>query len=218
MPKRVIPLTPASADQAMPREKPYKLFDGDGLYIEVQPSGSKFWRMKYRQKSGKENVLSFGRYPDVSIEKAREHAHQAHQMLRKKLDPRTEFNREKLYPPPKPIPLDELIDEAQWGHVQASILRVTRDAIRHLHAALFPAIARLPADAARRSMQRAAMRQVETVGLQSIYGQLENIAAALAGGYLLSGVSAQELAIAMTDARNHKRRSGDKAASKPQHV
>lgn len=139
MPKRAIPLTAASADQAMPREKLYKLFDGDGLYLEVQPSGAKSWRMKYHQKNGRENVLTFGRYPDISIAQAREYAHTARQMLKHELDPRTEFNWQKLNPPPAPIPLERLIDENDWEHVQASILRVARHTIQQLEAALFPA-------------------------------------------------------------------------------
>ena len=57
---------------ARPQEKIYRLFDGGGLYLEVTPQGSKLWRMKFRQPNGKENRLSFGKYPDVSLEQARQ--------------------------------------------------------------------------------------------------------------------------------------------------
>ena len=73
MSKYVLRLTDALFKQAAPKDKLYKLSDGAGLYIEVQPSGSKVWRMKYRQQGGGESVLTFGRYPEVSIAKAREH-------------------------------------------------------------------------------------------------------------------------------------------------
>jgi hypothetical protein len=56
---------------AEPKDKPYRLFDGLGLYIEVAPSGTKAWRVKYRFQ-GKEKRLSLGIYPDISIELARE--------------------------------------------------------------------------------------------------------------------------------------------------
>ena len=56
--------------QAAPRERDWKLSDGGGLYILVWPNGSKLWRMKYRQH-GREKKLSFGRYPEVSLRKAR---------------------------------------------------------------------------------------------------------------------------------------------------
>ena len=52
-------------------ERPYKLADGEGLFLLVKANGSKLWRMKYRYR-GKEKLLSFGAYPDVGIAAARE--------------------------------------------------------------------------------------------------------------------------------------------------
>ena len=95
MSKYVLRLTDALIKQAAPKDKLYKLSDGAGLYIEVQTSGSKVWRMKYLQQGGGESVLTFGRYPELSIAKAREHWLTAHQMLERKQDPRIEFNSAK---------------------------------------------------------------------------------------------------------------------------
>jgi hypothetical protein len=215
MPKRAIPLTTTSANQAAPREKLYKLFDGDGLYLEVQPGGSKSWRMKYRQKNGRENVLTFGRYPDISIAQAREYAHTARQMLKHELDPRTEFNWQKLNPPPAPIPLERLLGETDWERVQASIVLVARHTIQHLEATLFPAIANIPTNAARNSIQRASARQIENAGLLDICRRLEDIATALAGTYLRTGMNADELVFAMKDRRDRTRRASDIADFKP---
>lgn len=64
-------LTDTAARNAKPREKPYKLSDGHGLYLQVDPSGSKLWRLKYRFND-KEKRLSFGVYPVVSLAHARE--------------------------------------------------------------------------------------------------------------------------------------------------
>lgn len=72
MPKRVPPLTRLQIRSAKPAEKPYKLADGGGLYIEVTPADGKHWRMKYRRPSGKEGKLHFGAFPAVSISDARE--------------------------------------------------------------------------------------------------------------------------------------------------
>jgi hypothetical protein len=72
MPKRVPPLTQLQIKNAKPREKPYKLADGGGLYLEVTQAGGKHWRMKYRQPNGKENKLHFGAFPAVSLLDARE--------------------------------------------------------------------------------------------------------------------------------------------------
>ena len=71
MPKRIKPLCALEVRNAKPRETPYKLFDGGGLYLLVTPAGGKHWKMKYRQANGKENVLSFGSYPEMSLEQAR---------------------------------------------------------------------------------------------------------------------------------------------------
>lgn len=209
MPKRIPPLSEAKIDQAMPREKPYKLFDGAGLFIEVQPSGSKIWRMKYRQPDRSENALTFGRYPEVSIAKARENMWTARKMLKHALDPRTEFNHEKLHPQPQPVPLDELFDGADWSHVQTSIWQTAQYTIHHLEATLFPALARIPTDDTRRSIQRVCTRKIEQAGLQDLYRHLEDIATALAGSYLSKGMSADELAIAMKDNRKRMRRAID---------
>lgn len=56
---------------AKPKEKSYKLSDGGGLYIEISPSGGKWWRYKYRF-GGKEKRISLGTYPDTSLADARE--------------------------------------------------------------------------------------------------------------------------------------------------
>ncbi len=53
--------------KAKAKERPYKLADGEGLFLLVQPNGSKLWRLKYRYR-GKEKLLSFGAYPDIGID------------------------------------------------------------------------------------------------------------------------------------------------------
>ena len=64
-------LTNIQIINAKPREKSYKLFDSEGLYLQVNPTGSKCWRLKYRFNK-KERTLSFGQYPEVSLSEARE--------------------------------------------------------------------------------------------------------------------------------------------------
>ncbi len=54
-----------------PGPKPRKMYDGDGLYLIINPTGSRLWRMKYRY-AGKEKSLSFGKYPHTSLKRARE--------------------------------------------------------------------------------------------------------------------------------------------------
>jgi hypothetical protein len=81
-----VPLTDMAARNAKPREKPYKLSDSKGLYLQVQPNGSKLWRLKYRF-NGKERRLAFGAYPEVTLSRARERQIEARRVLDRGIDP-----------------------------------------------------------------------------------------------------------------------------------
>ena len=79
-------LTDTAVRNAKPKAKPYKLPDGKGLYLLVSPAGGKLWRLKYRF-AGKEKLLSFGGYPDVSLAEARDRRDEARKKLANKIDP-----------------------------------------------------------------------------------------------------------------------------------
>ncbi|HEX7113696.1 MAG TPA: integrase arm-type DNA-binding domain-containing protein [Steroidobacter sp.] len=81
-----MPLTEARIRAARPREKPYKLFDGGGLYLLVTPGGGRWWRLKYRY-GGRECGISLGIYPDVSLKAARERRDEARRLLASGVDP-----------------------------------------------------------------------------------------------------------------------------------
>ncbi len=72
--------------KAKPEEKPYKLTDGDGLYLLVEPKGGKYWRMAYRY-GGKQKTLAIGVYPEVALAEARVRRHEARKLLRNNVDP-----------------------------------------------------------------------------------------------------------------------------------
>ncbi|EAY4976095.1 tyrosine-type recombinase/integrase [Salmonella enterica] len=79
-------LTARQVSTAKPTDKPYKLSDGGGLYLLVNPNGSRYWRMKYRY-AGKEKLLSIGVYPDVTLAEARDKRTQAKRILAAGDDP-----------------------------------------------------------------------------------------------------------------------------------
>lgn len=81
-----MPLTDTTIRNAKPKNKPYKLSDGGGLFLQVQPGGGKWWRYKYRFV-GKEKLLALGAYPDVSLAEARERHSQARKALAAGIDP-----------------------------------------------------------------------------------------------------------------------------------
>lgn len=79
---------------AKPKEKFYKLSDGKSLYLLVNPNGSKLWRLKYRF-AGKEKTLSFGPYPEVSLNEAREKRDDARAKVKSGIDPSEERREAK---------------------------------------------------------------------------------------------------------------------------
>lgn len=70
-----------------PTQKPKRYSDGLGLFIEVKPTGSKLWRMAYRFE-GKQKLLSFGKYPIITLARARELCIEAKRELSEGIDPR----------------------------------------------------------------------------------------------------------------------------------
>lgn len=81
-----MPLSDTAIRNAKPGDKARKMFDGGGLYLEVAPSGGKWWRLKYRF-DGKEKRLSLGVYPDVSLKDARARRDEARKLLANEIDP-----------------------------------------------------------------------------------------------------------------------------------
>jgi len=94
MPKKVSPLTDVQIKNAKSQEKPFKLADGGGLYLEVLPTGGKSWRMKYRL-GGIEKRIVFGLWPDVSLKQARQLREDARSLLADGLDPGEKRKRDK---------------------------------------------------------------------------------------------------------------------------
>lgn len=87
MPTKTQPLSATQVKNAKSGEKPYKLFDGGGLYLEVMPIGSKLWRLKFQKPSGKESRMSLGAYPEISLEQARKKRQDARSLLAQGIDP-----------------------------------------------------------------------------------------------------------------------------------
>jgi integrase len=79
-------LSDATIRNAKPRTKPYKIADGEGLFLLITPSGSKYWRMKYFF-AGKEKLLALGVYPEINLTDARERRAKARKVLAAGNDP-----------------------------------------------------------------------------------------------------------------------------------
>lgn len=119
------------------KDKAYKLADGAGLFLYVTPGGSRLWRFKYRF-GGKEKLLSFGSYPDLSLVEARNKRHDARNLLANGFDPSATRKTEKtakeelLANSFKAIALEwhkKMVDENAWtaDHATTILNRLEKD-------------------------------------------------------------------------------------------
>lgn len=100
-------LTATAVKKTNPSTKPKKLSDGGGLYLLIQPNGSRYWRYDYRF-SGKRKTLAIGVYPEITLKKARERHQEARELIGQEIDP-TERRKAQTFlnapfSIPEPIP------------------------------------------------------------------------------------------------------------------
>jgi integrase len=123
-------LAAVSVKQAKPKDKPYKLSDGGGMYLLINPNGSRYWRWKYR--------LALGVYPIVSIAEAREHVLKARKLLAGGIDPNLNKKQERAevsFNSFNPIAEEWHKKEAgRWskGHAEQVWQTLKTDALPHL--------------------------------------------------------------------------------------
>ena len=85
---KTTPLTDTQIKSLKATNKDKKYFDGGGLFLLVKSTGVKFWRFKYKKPiSNKETLLSFGKYPEVSLQQARKQRDEARELIKQGIDP-----------------------------------------------------------------------------------------------------------------------------------
>ena len=90
-----MPLTDTRLRALKPKDKPYKVTDERGLYVEVTPTGSKLWRFRYRI-GGAQKKLCIGSYPEFSLKQARDAAYEARRAVASGGDPAFEKRKRKI--------------------------------------------------------------------------------------------------------------------------
>ena len=95
MPRPIVPLTNTKIQTVKSKEKDYKLFDGGGLFLLVSKTGGKRWRLKYRFNN-KENTLSLGLYPTVTLKEARDLREKNKKLLSQGIDPSEQKKQSKM--------------------------------------------------------------------------------------------------------------------------
>ena len=85
---KTTPLTDTQIKALKATSKDKKYFDGGGLFLLVKPTGVKLWRFKYKKPiSHKETLLSFGKYPETSLQQARKQRDEARELIKQGIDP-----------------------------------------------------------------------------------------------------------------------------------
>ncbi len=92
---RSLSLTETAIRTAKPADKPRKISDGGGLYIQINPNGARYWRYKYRFRD-KQKTLALGVYPDVKLAQARKRHREAREQLAAGVDPGAEKKRARM--------------------------------------------------------------------------------------------------------------------------
>lgn len=161
-------LTDTAIRRAKPGEKPMKLFDGKGLFLLVNKTGSKLWRLKYRFE-GKEKLLALGAYPEVRLAEARSQRDEARALLAEGIDPGEARKAEKQTRERAAANSFEAIarewhgkQEAAWTKGHAATV------LRRLETNLFPDLGRKAIDAVEAPELLATVRKIEARGAHDL--------------------------------------------------
>lgn len=138
-------LTNTAIQNAKPAEKPYKLYDTDGLFMQITPAGGKWWRFKYRFE-GKEKLLSLGTYPDVSLKQARDKRDDARKLIANdQIDPSEKRQKIKAEKKLNSANSFELVAREWWSIHMKNKAETHKDkVIRRFELYLFPWIGNVP--------------------------------------------------------------------------
>jgi integrase len=170
MPKLATPLTDTQVRNAKPKPKDapktYTLADGGGMYLEVSPTGSKIWRMAYRQPSSKKNNrLTFGPYPEISLLEARERRAVARKLLAEEIDPASVRRQEQATRTADAANTFEALAREWLSKTAADRAESTQEKNTDwLEKNIFPEIGTMPISTIRPPDVLAALRKIEARG------------------------------------------------------
>lgn len=157
-------LTTMQIDKAKPAKKLYRMFDVSGLYVEIHPNGSKYWRLKYNF-FGKERRLALGKYPEISLLEAREKRDAARKLLTNNIDPGAAKAERKNAALIKTATTFELVTREWHQNIKERWTPIyARDILHRLEMDIFPQIGRLPIADIKPIQLLAALRNIESRG------------------------------------------------------
>lgn len=139
-----MPLTEITIRKAKATDKPLKLTDAKGLYLLVNPTGSKLWRWKYRV-DGREKLMPLGAYPDISLAQARQRHDDERRKLLSGIDPMAQRKADKIARQLAAENSFASVAESWWNNWKAArSSNHVESTWRRLKADVFPAIGKRP--------------------------------------------------------------------------
>ena len=126
------------------RAKPYKLTDSEGLYLLVNHSGQRYWRMNYRHL-GKQRTLAFGVWPNIGLSEARERRDEARRALANGADPSSKIKLDRIAVSVAAANTFRAVADEWFGKIkQESLSPVTLKKIRWLLSFTYPSLSNRP--------------------------------------------------------------------------
>ena len=157
-------LTDTIVRNAKPRLKAYKIYDADGLFLLITPTGNKWWRMKFRY-AGKEKLLSLGVYPEITLKEARARRDQEHKNLAFNIDPSMNRKAAKLAQTDSQRNTFEIVAR-EWVEKRSPIWAGTHSQklIRRLEVDIFPWLGKRPVADIKAPELLSVLRRIEDRG------------------------------------------------------
>ena len=200
MAKLIVPLSELQVKNAKPKDKPYKLSDGGGLFVEVMPSGSRIWRWKFRQANGKENALTFGPYPEITLQDAREKRLAARRLMLQGIDPaKHRDDAKRLLKERAANTFEKIAREWHANRVPTWSERTAKNVLQRLEADIFPAIGRKPIDELKHLDVIAALRKIEERGASEVAHRQRAVCASIFSYAIQCGFTERNLVTDMKD-------------------
>lgn len=136
MARATLPLTDTQIKTCKSKDKMYRLYDGKGLCLQVETSGSKFWRYKYRY-DGKAKMMTLGSYPEVSLKKARQLHKAARLLVTEGINPMEQTQEDAESVKPVIVTFAKIamewfgVAKNKWvpGHARTVLSRLERDVL-----------------------------------------------------------------------------------------
>ena len=200
-------LTDTKVRSAKPQEKEYTLVDGDGLFLLVHPNGSRYWRFRFRF-AGKQHLMAFGVYPEVSLADARQKREEARKLVAAGIDPREHKRAVQEEQTKEVITFESVAREwhatnKKWSEDHS------RRVLKSLEDNLFPDIGKRDITELKTRELLAPIKAVEMSGRLEVAARLQQRTTAIMRYAVQSGIleynPAQELAGAVASAaRQHR--------------